>query len=77
VTTVLYLVADGSADLDRPASDYLRAVRLSDDAVTVRDLLSHRGGVSAPFGMFAARSPALADLAGPVPPCSGQRGEPE
>jgi CubicO group peptidase (beta-lactamase class C family) len=75
VTTVLHLVAHGSADLDHPANDYLRTVRLSDDAVTVRDLLSHRGGVTAPFGMFAGRAPALADLAGPVLPCTGPRGE--
>jgi CubicO group peptidase (beta-lactamase class C family) len=75
VTTVLHLVADGSADLDRPANDYLRTVRLSDCAVTVRDLLSHRGGVSTPFGMFAGRVPALADLAGPLLPCTGHRGE--
>jgi len=74
-TTVLRLVADGRAELDRPANDYLRTVRLSDDTVTVRDLLSHRGGVSTPFGMFAGRAPALADLAGPVLPCAGPRGE--
>jgi CubicO group peptidase (beta-lactamase class C family) len=74
-TTVLRLVADGSAELDRPANDYLRSVRLSDDTVTVRDLLSHRGGVSTPFTLFAGRIPALADLAGPVLPCAGVRGE--
>jgi CubicO group peptidase (beta-lactamase class C family) len=74
-TAVLRLVADGRAELDRPANDYLRTVRLSDDTVTVRDLLSHRGGVSTPFGLFAGRVPALADLAGPVLPCSGPRGE--
>jgi CubicO group peptidase (beta-lactamase class C family) len=74
-TTVLRLVADGSAELDRPANDYLRAVRLSDDSVTIRDLLSHRGGVATPFGLFATRVPALADLAGPVLPCTGPAGQ--
>ncbi len=74
-TMVLHLVANGSADLDRPANDYLRTVRLSDASVTVRDLLGHRGGVSTPFGLLASRVPALADLAGPVLPCTGQRGE--
>jgi CubicO group peptidase (beta-lactamase class C family) len=74
-TTVLRFVADGTAELDRPANDYLRAVRLSDDTVTVRDLLSHRGGVGTPFGMFATQVPALVDLAGPVLQCTGPRGE--
>jgi CubicO group peptidase (beta-lactamase class C family) len=74
-TTVLRLVADGRAELDRPANEYLRTVRLADDAVTVADLLSHQGGISAPFGMFAERVPDLADLAGPVLESEGPRGE--
>jgi CubicO group peptidase (beta-lactamase class C family) len=74
-TTVLRLVADGRAKLDRPANEYLRTVRLADDAVTVADLLSHEGGIGAPFGMFAERVPDLADLAGPVLESEGPRGE--
>jgi CubicO group peptidase (beta-lactamase class C family) len=34
---VLRLVADGRLRLDDPAGRYLGAVRLADDAVTVRD----------------------------------------
>jgi CubicO group peptidase (beta-lactamase class C family) len=74
-TTVLRLVADGLVDLDRPANAYLRSVRLADDAVTVRDLLSHAGGVDTTFELFASRVPELADLAGPVLSCTGPRGE--
>jgi CubicO group peptidase (beta-lactamase class C family) len=74
-TTVLRLVADGIAELDRPANEYLRTVRLADDEVTVADLLSHQGGVSTPFGLFAERVPDLADLAGPVLESEGPRGE--
>ena len=74
-TTVLRLVADGMADLDRPANDYLRTVRLADDEVTVADLLSHQGGIGTPFGMFAERVPDLADLVGPVLESQGPRGE--
>lgn len=73
-TTVLRLVADGIVDLDRPANEYLRTVRLSDGEVTVADLLSHQGGISTPFAMFAERVPDLADLAGPVLESEGPRG---
>jgi CubicO group peptidase (beta-lactamase class C family) len=74
-TTVLRLVADGMVDLDRPANGYLRAVELADDEVTVRDLLSHQGGIGAGFPLFAGRVPDLADLAGPVLGSEGPRGE--
>lgn len=74
-TTVLRLVADGVAELERPANDYLRTVRLADDEVTVADLLSHQGGVGTPFAMFAERVPDLADLAGPELDSDGPRGE--
>jgi Beta-lactamase len=39
-TAVLRLVADDLLSLDHPANDYLRTVRLADDAVTVRELPS-------------------------------------
>jgi CubicO group peptidase (beta-lactamase class C family) len=71
---VLRLVADGDLGLDEPANRYLGAVRLADDEVTVRQLLSHAGGVSdspAPPGP-AVRE--LAAVAGPVIACDGRRG---
>lgn len=74
-TTVLRLVADGLASLDDAANDHLRTVRLADDAVTIRDLLSHCGGVDARLSAFADSVPDLVSLAGPVISCDGARGE--
>jgi CubicO group peptidase (beta-lactamase class C family) len=73
---VLRLAADGCLRLDDPANRHLRAVRLADETTTVRELLSHTGGVqnlpeALPFG---PRAPALATLAGPVLACTGNRG---
>jgi len=73
-TVVLRLVADGRLALDDPANRHLRAVRLADDAVTVRDLLSHTGGVDNPADLYADSVPELAELMGPVISCSGARG---
>ncbi|MCI2422539.1 beta-lactamase family protein [Saccharopolyspora sp. K220] len=73
-TTVLRLVADGRVRLDEPANAYLRTVRLADDAVTVRELLSHTGGVDNPASMFADHVPDLVSVTGPVAACSGTRG---
>jgi len=76
-TVVLRLVADGRVELDAPAGRYLRAVRLADPEVTVRELLSHTSGVvddpvnQNPFG---AAVTSLASLAGPVIDCAGPRG---
>jgi CubicO group peptidase (beta-lactamase class C family) len=56
-TAVLRLVADGRVRLDDPANAYLRTIRLADDAVTVRELLSHTGGVDDLASMFADRIP--------------------
>ena len=39
-TAVLRLVADGRLDLDGPANDHLRTIRLDDDDNTIRDLLT-------------------------------------
>jgi Beta-lactamase len=47
-TAVLQLIADERVGIDDPANDHLRTVRLADDAITVRELLSHAGGVDAP-----------------------------
>ena len=73
-TAVLRLVADGRLTLDDPAHDHLRAVRLAGDTVTVRDLLSHTGGVGNPAELYAESVPDLADVLGPVIPCDGPRG---
>jgi CubicO group peptidase (beta-lactamase class C family) len=73
-TAVLRLAADGLLGLDDPANQHLRAVRLADDAVTVRDLLSHAGGVDSPAELYADRVPELAELMGPVISCGGVRG---
>ncbi|GAA0984098.1 hypothetical protein GCM10009555_057200 [Acrocarpospora macrocephala] len=71
---VLRLVADGRVRLDEPANAYLRTIRLADDAVTVRELLSHTGGVDNPASMFADRVPDLVSVTGPVAACGGPRG---
>jgi CubicO group peptidase (beta-lactamase class C family) len=73
-TAVLRLVADGRLDLDGPANDHLRTVRLAGDAVTVRDLLTQTGGVDNPAELFAETVPDLVALAGPVLACGGTRG---
>jgi CubicO group peptidase (beta-lactamase class C family) len=73
-TAVLRLAADRRVRLDEPANTYLRTIRLADDAVTVRELLSHTGGVDSPASMFADRVPDLVSVTGPVAACGGQRG---
>jgi hypothetical protein len=73
-TAVLRLAADGRLGLDDPANRHLRAVRLEDDAVTVRELLSHSGGVGDPEEYSADSVPDLAALMGPVIGCDGSRG---
>jgi CubicO group peptidase (beta-lactamase class C family) len=65
-TAVLRLIADGRFGLDSPANDYLRVVRLADDTITVRELLSHTAGVLNPAELFADTVPDLVTLAGPV-----------
>ncbi len=73
---VLRLVADGRLGLDEAANRYLGAVRLADDEVTVRQLLSHGGGVIDPLAPAvpdrAASDPAA--FIGPVIGCAGKRG---
>lgn len=73
-TTVLRLVADRRIGLDDAANDHLRTVRLADDAVTIRDLLTRTGGVDDPAELLAETVPDLLTLyGGPVLPCGGQR----
>jgi len=73
-TAVLRLAAEGRLSLDDPASRHLRTIRLADATVTVRELLSHTGGVASPDELFAATVPALAEVTGPVLACPGPRG---
>ena len=75
-TAVLRLVADGVLALDARANDHLRTVRLADDTITVRELLSHTAGVNSPAvaDMMADRVPDLVTLVGPVMACGGPRG---
>jgi CubicO group peptidase (beta-lactamase class C family) len=78
-TAVLRLVADGRFGLDTPANDHLRTVRLADDTITVRELLSHRSGIdnvpANPAELYADSVPDLVALTGPVIGCGGPRGE--
>ena len=73
-TAVLCLAAAGRLRLDAPANDYLTAVRLSDDAVTVRDLLTHTAGVTDPAEVSAPAAPPLTSVTGPAFACAGKRG---
>jgi len=74
VTAVLRLAADNAITLDRPANDQLRSVRLADDTITVRELLTHTAGVDSPTELYADRVTELAELMGPVIACTGPRG---
>ncbi|HEX4291693.1 MAG TPA: serine hydrolase [Trebonia sp.] len=71
-TAVLRLAADGRLRLDDRANSHLTAIRLADDAVTVRELLSHTAGVTDPAPLVAPPAPALE--AGQVVACDGKRG---
>ena len=73
-TAVLRLVAEGRFGLDDPVNGHLRALRLENPAVTVRDLLSHQGGVDDPELDYADHVPGLPELMGPVAACGGPRG---
>ncbi len=75
-TAVLRLVAEGRIGLDTPANDELYRIRLAEDAITVRELLSHTAGVDGPrlAELFADSVPDLVTLTGPVIGCSGTRG---
>ena len=73
-TTVLLLAADGLITLDDPANAHLRTVRLAGPTVTVRELLSHTGGVDSPGEAFAPSVPELVSVTGPVLGCGGPRG---
>jgi CubicO group peptidase (beta-lactamase class C family) len=78
---VLRLIASTDISLDDPANDRLRTITLADPGVTIRELLTHTGGVdtlssSDPYDdlVLRERVPPLADLCGPVLACAGPRG---
>jgi CubicO group peptidase (beta-lactamase class C family) len=75
-TVVLRLAADGRVSLDAPANEYLRTVRLGDDTVTVRELLSHTSGVHNPDPgeLFGDQARDLVTITGPVLACDGPHG---
>ncbi|HEY3981975.1 MAG TPA: serine hydrolase domain-containing protein [Streptosporangiaceae bacterium] len=73
-TAVLRLVADGRVGLDDAANRHLRTIALADEAVTIRELLAHTGGVASPGELFAGQVPSLVSLTGPVAACGGPRG---
>ena len=56
---MLRLVADSRLSWTR-ANDHLRTIRLADDDITVRDLLTHSDGLAAPGKAFAETVPGLA-----------------
>lgn len=74
VAAVLRLVARGHVTLDTPANRQLTGVRLDNDAITVRDLLSNTSGVDSPADLYGDRVRDLISLTGPVVPCPGPRG---
>ena len=53
-------------------------MRLADDTITVRELLSHSSGIddipANPAGLFGASVPDLVTVTGPVISCGGPRG---
>lgn len=73
-TAVLRLAAQNTIDLDHPANDYLTSVRMADDTITVRELLSHTAGVDSPTELNADQVPELPGFLGPVIHASGPRG---
>jgi CubicO group peptidase (beta-lactamase class C family) len=74
-TAVLCLVAGGAVALDDPVNQHLRSLRLADDTVTVRELLSHTGGVDSPPSVWADSTADVAEVLGLVAGCSGPRGK--
>jgi CubicO group peptidase (beta-lactamase class C family) len=71
---VLRLAAAGRLRLDAPANSYLTAIRLTDDAVTIRELLTHTAGVTDPAEITARAVPALETVTGPAFACTGRHG---
>ncbi len=74
-TAVLRLVAGGTVALDDPVNGHLRSLRLADDTLTVRELLSHTSGIDSPPPAPAEVVADVPEALGPVVGCSGPRGE--
>ena len=74
VTAVLRLTAQNTIDLDHPANDYLTSIKMADDTITVRELLSHTAGVGSPTELNADQVPELPGFLGPVVHASSPRG---
>jgi CubicO group peptidase (beta-lactamase class C family) len=77
-TAVLRLAADGQVGLDQPVNELLRAVRLAEPSITVRELLSHSSGIddvpANPAELFGPRVREVAAVVGQVVACGGRRG---
>ncbi len=73
-TAVLRRAAQYTNDLDHPANDYLTNIRIADDTITVRELLSHTAGLDSPTELNADQVPGLPGFLGPVIHASGPRG---
>lgn len=71
---VLRLVADRRIGLDDPVIRHLGSVRLADDTISIRALLTHTGGVETPAELFATRVGRLEALCGPILSCRADRG---
>jgi len=56
-TAALQLIGEGALRLDESANTYLRRLKLADERVTIRHLLTHTGGVSSDFEHFADAAP--------------------
>jgi CubicO group peptidase (beta-lactamase class C family) len=71
---VLRLVDEGELTLDGRVNSRLRSLRLADDEVTVRQLLTHSGGVDGPESLWADAPVDPVELYGEIVGCSGARG---
>lgn len=63
---VLQLVAAGDIGLDDPVNRHLKTIRVADDRVTIRHLLTHTAGISSQFDHYAVEVPSVVDVLGPV-----------
>ena len=63
-TVALRLVAEERVRLDDPANHHLSSLILKSDAVTVRHLLTHTGGVSSAFEHFVDTVPPTSQVLG-------------
>lgn len=74
-TAVLQLVARGEIRLDEPVNNRLRSLMVVDGGVTVRELLSHTGGVDSPPSVWGESVLDPVSALGAIVGCSGTRGQ--